>query len=433
MKKSLLVWFSFLTICNFPLLAEASAHTCQQVFDTASKYHVKHMSTQSRNDDLYENNAVWLNENQRREFRVYVGPDGLLYDSNHKLLNLSQDRTHAFVMDSAGRIFVQQDHIPVKGRFYHSSFLAGGPAAAAGVIKVVDGKIQHLDNSSGHYQMSLPFINQMLIELKSLGAQLDGLVVRDFTGRVWTELPTFTAADLKNLRRMNAVAQANLFNELSPQERRKLFIEVLSSREKELIEEFVRVISNTPLSDWTLIEEFILSSNQPSVISTSRYLKPALSASQPLPLMEKFIQRWMGSASLEVQETATFFMVAKRTPSPQDIEMLASKKLLLSVSGQARENFVDLLRRAPMNEFRKRQLAEELLATLESSLTERSDKNFGSEVTVIDRLIPILKTALADDPALQTRIKAILNFIVTEQERQNDTIRRAQRLLRLFP
>jgi hypothetical protein len=105
--------------------------------------------------------VVYLNEVQRLKYKVTVKKDGLLYDSKGVLINNSNG---IYVMDEMGDIYIHSKEV---GKFHHSSFLAGGPVAAAGEIKIKDGVIKFIDRSSGHYHPEPQHFNQVLEELKS--------------------------------------------------------------------------------------------------------------------------------------------------------------------------------------------------------------------------------------------------------------------------
>ncbi|WP_218581945.1 hypothetical protein, partial [Nocardia cyriacigeorgica] len=53
-------------------------------------------------------------------------------------------------MDNQGNLYASLHHAP--GQFHHSSFLAGGPVAGAGELEVIDGVLQLVTDSSGHYR-----------------------------------------------------------------------------------------------------------------------------------------------------------------------------------------------------------------------------------------------------------------------------------------
>jgi len=69
-----------------------------------------------------------------------------------------------FVMDENGEFYSSFRHDPTK--FYHSSFLAGGPVAGSGEWVVVNGVLQYIDNDSGHYVPKEDLHSQVLKRLE---------------------------------------------------------------------------------------------------------------------------------------------------------------------------------------------------------------------------------------------------------------------------
>jgi hypothetical protein len=61
----------------------------------------------------------------------------------------SGDDIAIFVMGLDGKIYIGSHEL---GIFHHSSFLAGGPVAAAGEIVIKDGVILLITAKSGHYR-----------------------------------------------------------------------------------------------------------------------------------------------------------------------------------------------------------------------------------------------------------------------------------------
>jgi hypothetical protein len=73
------------------------------------------------------------------------------------------------VMDKAGRMYAGPSSEVVR----HSSFLAGNPVAAAGLIQAENGKVTGLFNESGHYQVPQDYFNQLEKELGRNGVKVD--------------------------------------------------------------------------------------------------------------------------------------------------------------------------------------------------------------------------------------------------------------------
>lgn len=134
-------------------------------------------------------NLVYMDETLRRRYEVTIQPDGLLYVKNFqkdqagRILGEDQfdlvpldtrgesDGVFIFVMDGNGRIFTASK-LDVE---HHSSFLAGNPAASAGMIGVEGGRIVYVNGESGHYQPTREFNDQFKIELRSKNVDLADL------------------------------------------------------------------------------------------------------------------------------------------------------------------------------------------------------------------------------------------------------------------
>jgi peptidoglycan hydrolase-like protein with peptidoglycan-binding domain len=74
-----------------------------------------------------------------------------------------------YAMDADGRIYLGTHNV---GLFHHSSFLAGGAAAAAGDMKVTNGVPTFISNHSGHYKPETRHLLNVLYELIDRGVPL---------------------------------------------------------------------------------------------------------------------------------------------------------------------------------------------------------------------------------------------------------------------
>ncbi|WP_446226554.1 hypothetical protein ACTWPB_17770 [Nocardia sp. IBHARD005] len=126
-------------------------------------------------------NSVWpnplrvsyLDEIARRRLRLHV-IDGRIYDADGNLFDTSSGTTAwggagraIFVMDEHGNLYASNYH--ERGLFHHSSFLSGGNVAAAGELIVINGEIQMVTDSSGHYQPSRGHTMQAINQLRNMG------------------------------------------------------------------------------------------------------------------------------------------------------------------------------------------------------------------------------------------------------------------------
>lgn len=125
----------------------------------------------------FETAVTYLDEQAREKHRVMVR-DGRLVDVMGKPFNAGprpekwtgDEGLAIYVMDGAGNVYATLDH--ERGRFHHSSFLAGGPVAMAGDIRVFDGWIVEVSNQSGHYRPPPAAMPQITTRLKEMGVDL---------------------------------------------------------------------------------------------------------------------------------------------------------------------------------------------------------------------------------------------------------------------
>ncbi len=81
-----------------------------------------------------------------------------------------------FVMDAAGNLYVGFEH--ERGKFHHSTFMAGEPVGMAGDIQIFDGRIKMISNQSGHYRPPPAAFEQVIDQLKAMGADLSKTEIR---------------------------------------------------------------------------------------------------------------------------------------------------------------------------------------------------------------------------------------------------------------
>ncbi len=72
-----------------------------------------------------------------------------------------------FVMDPDGRIYASNN--AEAGEFHHSTLANGGPVAAAGELRVIDGRVEYVTSASGHYRPSSAQMEQLRDELERQG------------------------------------------------------------------------------------------------------------------------------------------------------------------------------------------------------------------------------------------------------------------------
>ncbi len=152
------------------------------------------------NDHMASNGTLYLLAKERAKYLVTVSTYGRLLQENF-LLNTAGGNGGAFifVMDGDGAIYSASKAVV----HHHSSFLAGGPVAAAGHWKVEYGKPTWISNSSGHYAPPYDYAQQILDELKKRGVDVTGIT---------TEWTPGTAAQLSAIAKSRNVS----FQRLGP-------------------------------------------------------------------------------------------------------------------------------------------------------------------------------------------------------------------------
>lgn len=100
------------------------------------------------------------------ERRLILDHEGKPFDTRDGRSLRGTDGVAIFVMDRDGNFYASTRH--EKGVFHHTSFLAGQPVAAAGEIRVVDGKLVGISDKSGHYTPVRYFTAQAIHRLKGL-------------------------------------------------------------------------------------------------------------------------------------------------------------------------------------------------------------------------------------------------------------------------
>jgi hypothetical protein len=117
-----------------------------------------------------ESQVQYMDAKERKVKQLTV-KNGLIYQQGIGLMGKGSQTKYIFVMDGMGQIYSEQKNV-VR---HHSSFLAGGPVAAAGTWAIQDGRIVSCNASSGHYAPRRFFMNQLIKELESRGADMQWL------------------------------------------------------------------------------------------------------------------------------------------------------------------------------------------------------------------------------------------------------------------
>ncbi|MEL7167203.1 MAG: hypothetical protein AAGL96_17175 [Pseudomonadota bacterium] len=100
-----------------------------------------------------------------RLYKTYVNGKGTV--ENKPFSTTGRDDGAIYVMSATGQIFASVANRVLL--YHHSSLLAGAPVAAAGHIHVHGGRINHIDNCSGHYRPPFAVANQVIESLSRQG------------------------------------------------------------------------------------------------------------------------------------------------------------------------------------------------------------------------------------------------------------------------
>lgn len=149
----------------------------------AIKYHVKFDAKNVKykfiltTQNSFNESKLLGNDEKAKEYCATFFKDGKIYNTKSgKLIGDSEDNL-LYVMSKTGKLYINTKQF-VDSAFNHSFILKGKkdseiegygkPAASAGMLKVKNGKITFIDNSSGHYQ---PNKDQLKIAAKFLKSQ----------------------------------------------------------------------------------------------------------------------------------------------------------------------------------------------------------------------------------------------------------------------
>jgi len=131
---------------------------------------------------VWGSKVAYLDETERKEYQLHI-KDGKLFDADGDLFDTSNAESifeggggnAIFVMDEYGSIYASKIHF--RGKFHHSSFLAGQPVASAGEIVVENGIVKKITRRSGHYQPTLKQSEQFIKKLNDNGVIMDKIEI----------------------------------------------------------------------------------------------------------------------------------------------------------------------------------------------------------------------------------------------------------------
>ncbi|KAF9593319.1 hypothetical protein IFM89_021488 [Coptis chinensis] len=120
----------------------------------------------------------YLGPIEREAYEVIVENGKLMYKQSRQLLHTSggpEDAKWIFVLSTSRTLYVGQK---IKGRFQHSSFLAGGATSAAGRLVVDNGILKAVWPHSGHYRPTEQNFQEFIAFLKEHNVDLTDVKVK---------------------------------------------------------------------------------------------------------------------------------------------------------------------------------------------------------------------------------------------------------------
>jgi len=120
---------------------------------------------------------VYFMKKQERMKHLLIIDNGEFWEAFDKKYTTGGAR--AYVMDEYGNLY-STEAIIGKGtgsNFNHSTFNAGKDVICAGLIEVQAGRLQYIDNKSGHYKPSRQNLHNLITILNRLGVNLFGAKV----------------------------------------------------------------------------------------------------------------------------------------------------------------------------------------------------------------------------------------------------------------
>jgi hypothetical protein len=174
--------FSETSTSSSPLTSSRCELTCSKtdshLIDGEPKYNTIEMggpAGQGRANFLRKSDQLtgvpYLDCEKRKRFCLSFF-DGLVYRQGKLLAKTpfyyakkKSPTDYIYVMDADGNFFAATR----KEVLHHSSFLAAGPVASAGIIRISDGEILMLSNESGHYHPNAELLRQAITELNKQG------------------------------------------------------------------------------------------------------------------------------------------------------------------------------------------------------------------------------------------------------------------------
>ncbi|KAJ6407598.1 hypothetical protein OIU84_010979 [Salix udensis] len=119
---------------------------------------------------LREKCIKYLGPQERAYYEYIISEGKIIHKQTGDLLHTIQGAKWIFVMSTSKRLYAGEKR---KGKFHHSSFLAGGATMAAGRLLAEHGILKSISPYSGHYRPTEDSFKSFLAFLNDNGVNLD--------------------------------------------------------------------------------------------------------------------------------------------------------------------------------------------------------------------------------------------------------------------
>ncbi|XP_011018903.1 PREDICTED: uncharacterized protein LOC105121799 [Populus euphratica] len=125
---------------------------------------------------LREQCIKYLGPQEREHYEYIISEGKIIHKQTGDLLDTTQGAKWIFVMSASKRLYAGEKR---KGKFHHSSFLAGGATVAAGRLMAEHGILKSISPYSGHYRPSEDSFKSFLSFLNDNGVNLDEVQIKE--------------------------------------------------------------------------------------------------------------------------------------------------------------------------------------------------------------------------------------------------------------
>ncbi|KAG5252673.1 IQ domain-containing protein [Salix suchowensis] len=121
---------------------------------------------------LQENSIKYLGPKEREQYECIIIEGKFFHKQSRNLVDTKGK--WIFVLSPTRRLYAGQKK---RGKFHHSSFLAGGATIAAGTVIIENGNLKFISPMSGHYRPTQEKFESFLSFFKDSGVNLDEVQV----------------------------------------------------------------------------------------------------------------------------------------------------------------------------------------------------------------------------------------------------------------